>query len=62
MVKFYSVQIKDHVEVDESEVEVVTMENGRKAAKAEVERDGKMLKLFKFLSDEDAQRLSEAAA
>ena len=58
MVKFYSVQIKDHVEVDESEVEVVTMENGRKAAKAEVERDGKTLKLFKFLSDEDAARLS----
>lgn len=60
MVKFYSVQIKDHVEVDEGEVEVVTMENGRKAAKAEVERDGKVLKLFKFLSDEDAQRLSGA--
>ncbi len=58
MVKFYSVQIKDHVEVDESEVEVVTMENGRKAAKAEVVRDGKTLKLFKFLSEEDAQRLS----
>ena len=62
MVKFYSVQIKDHVEVDESQVEVVTMENGRKAAKAEVEKDGKVLKLFKFLSDEDAQRLSGAAA
>ena len=62
MVKFYSVQIKDHVEVDESQVEVVTMENGRKAAKAEIERDGKTLKLFKFLSDEDAQRLSGAAA
>ncbi len=62
MVKFYSVQIKDHVEVDESQVEVVTMENGRKAAKAEVEKDGKMLKLFKFLSDEDAKRLSGAAA
>ena len=62
VVKFYSVQIKDHVEVDESQVEVVTMENGRKAAKAEVEKDGKVLKLFKFLSDEDARRLSGAAA
>ena len=61
MVKFYSVQIKEHVEVDESEVEVVTMENGRKAAKAEIEKDGKTLKLFKFLSEEDAQRLSGAA-
>ncbi len=57
MVDFYSVQIKDHIQVDESEVEVVTMENGRKAAKAEVERDGKTLKLFKFLSAEDASRL-----
>ena len=37
------------------------MENGRKAAKAEVEKDGKTLKLFKFLSDEDAKRLSGAA-
>jgi len=62
MVKFYSVQIKEHIEVDESEVEVVTMENGRKAAKAEIERDGKTLKLFKFLSEEDAQRLSGTAA
>ncbi len=62
MVKFYSVQIKDHVEVDESQIEVVTMENGRKAAKAEVEKDGKTLKLFKFLSDADAERLSGAAA
>ncbi len=57
MVDFYSVQIKDHIQVDESEIEVVTMENGRKAAKAEVERDGKTLKLFKFLSAEDAERL-----
>ncbi len=62
MVKFYSVQIKDYVEVDESEVEVVTMENGRKAAKAEVEKDGKTLKLFKFLSDADAKRLSGEVA
>jgi len=61
MVKFYSVQIKDHVEVDKSEVEVVTMENGRKAAKAEVEKDGKTLKLFKFLSEADANRLSGTA-
>jgi TnpA family transposase len=61
MVDFYSVQIKEHVEVPEDEVEVVTMENGRKAAKAEIVRDGKTLKLFKFLSDEDARRLSGGA-
>lgn len=62
MVKFYSVQIKEHVEVEDSEVEVVTMKNGRKAAKAEIEKDGKTLKLFKFLSEADAQRLSGGAA
>lgn len=62
MVKFYSVQIKDHVEVPEDEVEVVTMENGRKAAKAMVKRDGKELKLFKFLSADDAAKLEGGMA
>lgn len=55
--QFYSVQIKDKVEVDDNQVEVVTMENGRKAAKATVDRDGKELKLFKFLSDAAAAEL-----
>jgi len=57
--KFYSVQIKDSIEVDDTTVEIVDTANGRKAAKAEVEKDGKMLKLFKFLSNEDAERLAK---
>lgn len=57
MVKFYSVQIGESVEVPDEEVEVVTMKNGRPAAKATVMKDGKELKLFKILSKEDAERL-----
>lgn len=53
--QFYSVQIKEKVEVPDNQVQVVTMENGKKAAKAEFTRpDGKVLKLFKFLSDSAA--------
>jgi len=53
--KFYNVKTRESVEVDDSKVEVVTMKNGKKAAKAEV--DG--MKLFKILSKEDAARLSK---
>ena len=53
--KFYNVKTRQSVEVDDSKVEVVTMKNGKKAAKAEV--DG--MKLFKILSKEDAARLSK---
>ncbi len=55
--QFYSVQIKDKVEVEDSQVEIVTMENGKKAAKATVVKDGKELKLFKFLSETAAAEL-----
>lgn len=41
------------VEVPDSEVEVVTMKNGKKAAKAT--KDG--MKLFKIIGSEDAARL-----
>lgn len=61
--QFYSVQIKEKVEVPDSEVEIVTMEkNGRKAAKATVMHDGKELKLFKFLSDEAAAAFGQPQA
>ena len=59
MVKFYSVQIGESVEVDDDQVEVVTMKNGRPAAKATVTKDGKELKLFKILSKADAERLKK---
>ena len=44
---------KKSVEVPDEKVEVVTLKNGRKAAKAE--SDG--VKLFKILGKEDAVRL-----
>ena len=46
--RFYSVQIKDFVEVADGEVEEITMKNGRKACRATVTQDGKELKLFKI--------------
>jgi hypothetical protein len=56
--KFYSVQLKDSLEVEDSQVEVVTMKNGRKAGKATIQKDGKEIKLFKILSAADAEKLS----
>ncbi len=53
--KFYNLKTKASVEVDDSLVTVVETKNGRKAAKAEV--DG--MKLFKFLGNEDLQRLGQ---
>jgi len=55
--KFYSVQLRKSVEVDDSKVEVITMKNGRKAARVTVDLDGQQVKLFKILSKEDAARL-----
>lgn len=57
--KFYSVQLRETVEVPDSEVEVVTLSNGKKAAKAKMMKDGKEIKLFKILSKEDAARLAK---
>lgn len=47
--QFYSVQAKENIEVPDDQVERTTMANGRPAARATIERDGKTLKLFKFL-------------
>lgn len=52
--KFYNVKTRESVEVSDDQVTVVTMKNGKKAAKAEVNGT----KLFKILSREDAERLS----
>ncbi len=56
--KFYNVKLKKSVEVDESNVEVVTMKNGRPAAKATVTIDGETHKMFKILSKAEAASLS----
>ena len=53
--KFYNVKTRSMVEVPDSEVEVVTMKNGRKAGKATHQG----MKLFKILSSADAARLSK---
>lgn len=58
MVKFYSVQIRESIEVPDEDVEVVTMKNGKLAAKAVVVKDGRELKLVKILSKKDIERLS----
>ena len=52
--KFYNVKTRESVEVADANVSVITMKNGKKAAKAE--HNG--TKLFKILSREDAARLS----
>lgn len=53
--KFYNVKTRQTVEIDDSQVTVVTMKNGKKAAKAE--KDG--MKLFKILSKEEAEKLGK---
>jgi hypothetical protein len=55
--KFYSVQIRESVEVPDDQVTVVTMKNGKAAAQATTEHNGQTLKLFKILSKDDAARL-----
>lgn len=52
--KFYNVKTRQNVEIPDAEVSVITMKNGKKAAKAAINGVG----LFKILSNEDAARLS----
>ena len=57
--EFYSVQLKEKVSVEDSTIKVTTMKNGRKAATAELTKDGQKIKLFKILSKADAEKLSK---
>ena len=59
--QFYSVQAKATIEVPDDQVERTTMANGRPAARATVERDGKTLKLFKFLPTDAAASATAAS-
>jgi len=52
--QFYSLQTKATIEVPDAQVEHTIMANGRPAARATIERDGKTLKLFKFLPNDAA--------
>ena len=56
--EFYNVKLKKKVEVDEENIEIITMKNGRPAAKAEVTIDGETHKMFKILSKEEAAKVS----
>lgn len=51
--KFYNVKTRQAVEVPDSEVTIVTMKNGKKAAQA----TDNGTKMFKIISKEDAARL-----
>jgi hypothetical protein len=53
--KFSNVKLRKAVEVSDSEVELVTMKNGKKAAKVTYQGT----KMFKILSKEDAERLGK---
>lgn len=53
LLEFYNLKTKSKVQVDDSKVTIITTNNGRKAAQAEV--DG--MKLFKFLSKADVEKL-----
>lgn len=55
--QFYNVKLKKSVDVEDKDVEVVTMKNGRLAARAEVTIEGETHKMFKILSKADAERL-----
>ena len=55
--KFYNVKLKKSVDVEEGDIELVIMKNGRPAAKAEVVIDGEKHKMFKILSKAEAEKL-----
>jgi len=57
--EFYNVKLKKKVEVDENDVEIVIMKNGRPAAKAEVSIDGETHKMFKILSKAEAEKVKK---
>lgn len=52
--KFYNVKTRQSVDIPDNQVTLVTMKNGKKAAKAELNGT----KLFKIISNEDAMRLA----
>lgn len=53
--KFYNVKTRQSVEIPDDKVTLVTMKNGKKAAKAE----DNGTKLFKIVSNEDATRVAK---
>jgi secreted protein with Ig-like and vWFA domain len=60
--EFYSVQLREKIEVPDNDVAITVAENGRRQARATVQRDGKAIKLFKFLPNADAAPTAAAPA
>ncbi len=44
--EFYSVQLREKIEVPDTDVEITVAENGRRQARATVQKEGKAIKLF----------------
>ncbi len=59
--EFYSVQLREKITVPDNDVEITVAENGRRQARATVQKDGKAIKLFKFLPNEAASPAPTAA-
>ena len=57
--EFYDVKRKKKVSVDESDIEIITLSNGRPAARAEIKVDGEVYKLFKIIKKSDAEKFSK---
>ena len=57
--QFYDVKRKMKVDVNESDVEIITLSNGRPAARAEIKVDGEVYKLFKIIKKSEAEKLSK---
>ena len=56
--KFYSVQLKESVEVPDNDLEIVTMKNGRKAVQGVAAEDPSS-KVFRILSDKDVAEVEK---
>ena len=57
--KFYNLKLKKWLDVNEDEIEIITLSNGRPAAKAEITVDGENHKLFKILSKTEAEKFKQ---
>lgn len=57
--KFYNLKLRKSVEVDEKDVTLVTMKNGRPAARATTTIDGQEYTMFRILGKADAEKLQK---
>ena len=60
--EFYSGQLREKIAVPETDIAITTAENGRRQARAPVQRDGKAIKLFTFLPNEATSPAGPMAA